>query len=404
MLRNVHNIKKLKRVIIVVPLYKNWFDQFEKLAWEQLSRVLGKYPICLVVPQKYHQFYAANFSYRIESFSDYYFTSTKTYSQLLLSDNFYQCFKDYEYLLIYQLDAFIFSDKLNYFISLDYDYIGAPLPRWSNYWYSMKTRPGKAYIPFLGRVGNGGFSLRKVDAMLRILQRKDEILATHPLSRLFQEQEDMFFAYCGTLTDGLNIPDVRIARQFSVEMDVGYCYRNLADCLPFGCHAWYKIAFHIWKKFILSEEYQIETSNIGKDFKSFRRIVLSFYLMERMLRKVNRDRALLVASSILVENSYAIWGVGTYGKLLLCWLRNAGIQVDCGFDGRANYPMEYYNVPVLKPKDSLVKKYRGRLIVSTIDYKDDIICELGKNGFQKNDFITMEEFINLLLNTYFKYQ
>ncbi len=394
----------MEKVVIIVPIYRSFMDEWERIAWRQLNEVCGHYPICIVAPESLMEQCKSSFQHKIETFPDIFFRDIHTYSQLLMTTDFYQRFIAFEYILIYQLDAFVFSDKLAHFCSLGYDYIGAPLPRWSNYWYSMKTRPGMAYIPFLGRVGNGGFSLRKVDAMLRILQRKDEILATHPLSRLFQEQEDMFFAYCGTLTDGLNIPDVRIARQFSVEMDVGYCYRNLADCLPFGCHAWYKIAFHIWKKFILSEEYQIETSNIGKDFKSFRRIVLSFYLMERMLRKVNRDRALLVASSILVENSYAIWGVGTYGKLLLCWLRNAGIQVDCAFDGRANYPMEYYNVPVLKPKDSLVKKYRGRLIVSTIDYKDDIICELGKNGFQKNDFITMEEFINLLLNTYFKNQ
>ncbi len=388
------------KLVIVVPIYNEEFSFFEQIAWRQLLKVLGCYHISIVMPEKMRSICNQFEKYTIETFSNKFFESPQTYSQLLMSTSFYERFLDYDYMLIYQLDAFVFSNQFEYFCSLGYDYIGAPWARWTNYWHSIRIRPGRHYLPFRPRVGNGGFSLRRVSAMLRILARKDEILLEHPLARLFKEQEDMFFAYCGTLKDGLNIPNIDLAQKFSVEMDVGYCYRNLENCLPFGCHAWHKIAFPVWKNIIESEGYDLTLSDTGKDFKFFRRIVLSFYLMERMLRAQNRERAQLVISSILVRNSYSIWGVGKYGKLLLLWLQNAGIKIDCAFDSRAKKTMKYYDVPIVKPKYSLVKKYRRRLIVGTVDYKEDIICELKDIGFQREDFMTMEEFINLLLSTY----
>ena len=42
-------------------------------------------------------------------------------------DTLYSRFEKYEYMLIYQLDAFVFSDRLMEFVEAGYDYIGAPL-------------------------------------------------------------------------------------------------------------------------------------------------------------------------------------------------------------------------------------------------------------------------------------
>jgi len=44
----------------------------------------------------------------------------------MMSPAFYDAFKAFDYILIYQLDAFVFRDELEYFCSLGYDYIGAP--------------------------------------------------------------------------------------------------------------------------------------------------------------------------------------------------------------------------------------------------------------------------------------
>jgi hypothetical protein len=68
---------------------------------------------------------------------------------MLETPDFYKCFSTYNYLMIYQLDGWIFTNFLDYYINLNVDYIGSP-------W--------KAYILNLDEdtVGNGGVSLRKV--------------------------------------------------------------------------------------------------------------------------------------------------------------------------------------------------------------------------------------------------
>ncbi len=43
----------------------------------------------------------------------------------MMDNTFYKQFLNYEYILIYQLDAFVFKDELNY-CSQGIDYVGAP--------------------------------------------------------------------------------------------------------------------------------------------------------------------------------------------------------------------------------------------------------------------------------------
>jgi hypothetical protein len=45
----------------------------------------------------------------------------------MLSIDFYKRFRDYKFILIYQLDAYVFRDELEYWCEQDYDFIGAPL-------------------------------------------------------------------------------------------------------------------------------------------------------------------------------------------------------------------------------------------------------------------------------------
>ncbi len=65
----------------------------------------------------------------------------------MLSPTFYDAFQAYRYVLIYQLDALVFSDRLTEWCEMDWDYVGAP-------WLKC------ADSPWVGasRVGNGGFS------------------------------------------------------------------------------------------------------------------------------------------------------------------------------------------------------------------------------------------------------
>ena len=59
---------------------------------------------------------------------------------MLLTADFYRRFTDYEYILIHQLDVFLFEDKLLEFCDMGYDYIGAPYPKFDAIWHLLEAR------------------------------------------------------------------------------------------------------------------------------------------------------------------------------------------------------------------------------------------------------------------------
>lgn len=78
----------------------------------------------------------------------------------MLSVNFYRSFKEYEFMLIYQLDSYVFRDELLDWCEKDYDYIGAPVHN-----FILDNFSQRIDIATL----NGGFSLRKINSALRVL-------------------------------------------------------------------------------------------------------------------------------------------------------------------------------------------------------------------------------------------
>ena len=118
--------KEKKKVAIVVPLYKENFSESEKISLKHLLNFLKNYDKYFIAPKKIK---VSHSKFETIRFNKKYFLSTKMYSKLLLTQNFYKKFKNYKYILIYQLDALVFSDQLLYWCSKNYDYIGAP---WMN--------------------------------------------------------------------------------------------------------------------------------------------------------------------------------------------------------------------------------------------------------------------------------
>ena len=115
-------------VIIVVPIYRSELRETERVSLLQLQKVLGNYPRVFLAPASLSfDFGALGRGFGVERFDDAYFDGLSGYSCLMLSDEFYARFADYQYVLIYQLDAFVFQDTLRAFCALGYDYIGAPV-------------------------------------------------------------------------------------------------------------------------------------------------------------------------------------------------------------------------------------------------------------------------------------
>ena len=116
-----------KKVAIVIITHKEELKKHEKISLDFLKKNLMKYDKFLVIPKSHNKidprFKKLNF--KIMRLDDKYFTSNG-HDKLMRGDYFYNQFEDYEYILKHELDCLVFKDELDYFCSLNYDYIGAP--------------------------------------------------------------------------------------------------------------------------------------------------------------------------------------------------------------------------------------------------------------------------------------
>jgi len=144
--------------VIVVPIYKETLTFHEEVSLKRLIKVNKENPVVFVAPKGLLKFnysqYLARQNYSLKYFDSRYFKSISTYNRLLLSTSFYKCFLNFEFILIYQLDAFIFHDNLNEWCEKGYDYIGAPwfdFKKAYNFYVKMRNSSNPAF-KFLKRI------------------------------------------------------------------------------------------------------------------------------------------------------------------------------------------------------------------------------------------------------------
>ena len=226
-----------KKCIIVVPIHKEHLNKDDKMSLKQLTDVLGSHDICFMYPNSFNEnvfdfFYTENTStWQID---DFWFSDRMSYCKLCNSLFFYQHFKDigYEYMLIYQMDCWAFRDELDYWCSLGYDYIGAP------FFVHGFQENGKF-------VGNGGFSLRRIDAMINYINTNG------PIPPHFGTDDGYFAMNYNNL---LNIPTKELASEFSMEVFPTELFQG-TNKIPFGCHAYKKYDWPFWKDKITYDAY-----------------------------------------------------------------------------------------------------------------------------------------------------
>lgn len=209
-----------KKCVIVVPTHKEFCDLHysEVASLEQLYRIFGeKYDIKILTKRSVDiQPYKCVFN-GCKNVSDVcveniWLNSWRGYTNLVSSERFYAMFSEYEYILIYQLDAWVFRDELEYWCDQNYDYIGAP------FWFE----PSKDFI-----IGNGGVSLRRVQAMINYINNNnDENLDRYGF-------DDTFFSvnYSNTLT----IPEKLIGAKFALD-ECADVFCGQMKQLPFCAH------------------------------------------------------------------------------------------------------------------------------------------------------------------------
>lgn len=267
-------------VAVVIPVYKPQPTDYELISFTQCLRVLGEHPLYLAAPHALDTSFYRELSptLRVRTFDDAYFLDIQGYNRLMLSEQFYEAFADVEYILIYQLDAFVFRDELADWCRQGYDYIGAPWLRdrdvtdWRDR-VSFRVRQRVATllnlkkddrvtpreIISLNGVGNGGLSLRRVPALLRCLRRFRRKIDAYERSHQHQYNEDVFWGIeVNRYWPRLRIPTYRHALHFSVEFYPQWAIEHYNDGrLPFGCHAWNIHETAYWRPIFARHGYQI---------------------------------------------------------------------------------------------------------------------------------------------------
>ena len=306
-------------VAVVIPTHKEKLHWFEAVSFERLRFVLRKFPIIFAVPN------GSNFSYVKESglpkieFPASCFASGVAYNLMMMNARFYEAFSSYEYILIAQLDAFIFSDQLEYFCNLGYDYIGAPWPVWNGH---------QGRNLFL-HVGNGGLSLRKVKACQQLLSSRQDLIKAWN-----RPAEDCFFAYASRMDNNFHVAPISVAFKFACEWDAARCVRKNGGSLPFGCHGWQRYS---------ADFYQNALSLFGYDIKPYRYLMTSDdldrqpLLLERFAfsRLANRIQHGRTVSHYLPKGK-KYWGIcrGEQSKVLLQCLEKEGYRLSNSKDIR----------------------------------------------------------------------
>lgn len=272
-------------VVVVIPIYKASVTRNEEISLRQCFAILGNHPVCFLTHtalatafyEKIADEYRVRCSFRY--FDIGFFSDVSGYNKLMLSRDFYDSFADFEYMLIYQLDAYVFSDQLISWCEAGYDYVGAP-------WITAEGT-------LLG-VGNGGFSLRNIRFFRRIFRVRGNINSFKSLIsdyaaalrrspspfksiketalltlRIFGYRESISYALshttknedwfwydcfaCASAKIRMRVPSETEALRFSFEMAPSMLFEINDKRLPFGCHAWDKYDRSFWSSFIPQE-------------------------------------------------------------------------------------------------------------------------------------------------------
>lgn len=271
--------------IVVIPVYKKSPSEEELKSLRQCIRILGRHDLCLIGPEsldltRYERIFHEERAhlplpstagcgqtgklYLTEHFDDSFFAGQRGYNRLMLTRQFYERFAQWDYMLIYQLDAYVFSDQLDEWCRKGYDYVGAPF-----------LKLDKEVDPL--NSGNGGFSLRRIPAFIHVFSSKGRVLHAKGLWRFYRYRgplhrlpltllgifgyrnrlkdflsgervnEDLFYAMLGDSALKWRVATTPEAMFFAFEGRPSFLFSRTRQ-LPFGCHAYMENEYETFYK------------------------------------------------------------------------------------------------------------------------------------------------------------
>ena len=312
----------MKNPLIAIPAYKKTLTEFERISLVQCCKILKKHIFFLICPRQLdisaYEFILKKYAidYEIARFDDIFFSNIEKYNELMLNANFYEHFANYDFMLIYQLDAYVFSDSLDYWRAKNYDYIGAP-------WFeNFSSSDDEAKL--LNIAGNGGFSLRKIDSFINLLGCNKNETASFISEYIKNGQnEDMFFSkFAKNIDNNFKVAPPNEAMRFSFECQPQKLYKMTNEKLPFGCHGWDRYDFGFWENFIDLKNVDFKKENksnlekistlrekLDKEKERFENVNASLELIES-------QKAMLSAELSVIYASYT-WKVALFLQKIL---------------------------------------------------------------------------------------
>src|SRR3989344_3488824 len=273
-----------KKVVILIPTHRPNLIETDMISLAHLKKHLGKYDICFVIPKKISGDTFKSIGYRIKKVNNNFFGTLRRVNESLLNKEFYENFKDYEYLLLYQLDAIILSNQLEMWLKSGYDFIAAP-------WF----RPIIGHLTHqIGQGvsgGNGGFSLRNIQKSIEVLSKVEKLAKrnskNHYTRRLwfwlavltgkshkiwlnapadnYPFNEDGFWSYeAPKYLNSFKVAPFSEALKFSFERYPKKCFELNGHKLPFGAHAWEKYDKDFWLGVLFDNNRNIRSHNSKK--------------------------------------------------------------------------------------------------------------------------------------------
>lgn len=268
---------KDKKLCVVVPVHKAFLSEEETLSLKACYEHLNKYDCFLLHPKEMNveHYVSIHPDLILMPVDPSWLSSTKSYNEMKMSLAFYQLFGQYNYLLTYELDAFIFHSRFDECNAFDFDFIGAPL--FNNY---TKANRDAAFT----KGCNSGFSMRNIQSCIAVLRQKKKLYIKWRIARFFivnssllrnylkrenWQKQTLFYSH--QLTDffkkkyfhediiwtqmvplqfpQFKVADTASAAKFSFELNPERLFILNHYQLPLGCHAWRK-HYDFWKDFI----------------------------------------------------------------------------------------------------------------------------------------------------------
>ncbi len=271
-----------KKVAILIPMStRTELTEEEEISMRQLEHYLGGYDRFLLVREGMSFDFDG---YRNKAYPQRFFGSGAAHGKLLGTLKFYRDWLDYDYIFFYHLDALVFSDQLEDWCDKGLDYIGPP-------WIKSPDSPWVTRP----RVGNGGFTLLRVESALKALTNRylekptafwyDWFTADAPrwlvnlvaslerampenraLKRLMCEWHEMANPAKNNRNNDVfwsdqavrYYPEFKVASleqglSFAFEVSPTTCLEMNGGKMPFGCHAWGKYDRDFWLPHLVSD-------------------------------------------------------------------------------------------------------------------------------------------------------